>query len=171
MARGRLRRPPSRDASTILRWADKDQLASQRLTALIVHADDTASNSGTRPLQRTWATVSSTADDHRYSAGLMVVQSEFSTSPGPAPRPQTKAQAAAAGAAAEIEAMQELVQSASAKLARTQGTVTQHGFRGTNPEQNAMNLNETLQAMGELLDGMRDHLGELGSLLQELAEG
>ena len=67
--------------------------------------------------------------------------------------------------------MQELVQKVSAKLSHTQGTVTQHGFRGTGPEQNAMNLNETLQAMGELLDGMRDHLGELGSLLKELAEG
>ena len=114
--------------------------------------------------------MSAAADERRYSAGLMVVQSDYSTSPGPAPRPQTKAQAAAAGAAGEIEAMQELVQKAAAKLSHTQGTVTQHGFRGTSPEQNAMNLNETLQAMGELLDGLHDHFGELGSLLEELAE-
>ena len=66
--------------------------------------------------------------------------------------------------------MQELVQRVAAKLSYTQATVTQHGFRGTSPEQNAMNLNETLQAMGELLDGLHDHLGELGSLLEELAE-
>ena len=126
-------------------------------------AGENASNFGAPPVRQRWSS-------RRYRAELMTVQREFSTSPGPAQRPQTKVQSVAAGVAAELEATRKLVDGASRKLAHTRGTVTQHGVRGTSPEQNAMNLDETLTALVELLDGIRDHLSELGSLFEDLAD-
>ena len=66
--------------------------------------------------------------------------------------------------------MRELIEEASTRLARTRGTVTQHGTAGRSPAQNAMDLDEALAMLVALLDGVGGHLDEFAKLLGDLAD-